>query len=145
MEAVNIQHRQDSHGVTQLGKSETLQVSGKLGKVYYKGNPTIDKAGADESLKVISLDSNKVVKNKKEGIQYINIKIKNNSLAWHSFVIRGPKERTFSYGFSMFPFTTKKERVPVGTKFFTESSAGKEKLLVEVTAADEDKTIQLFK
>ncbi|MFP2997975.1 DUF2807 domain-containing protein [Spongiivirga sp. MCCC 1A20706] len=82
---------------------------------------------------------------KNDAIKYINIKIKNNSLSRNHFVVVGPKPdgNTFSYGFPMMPGATKKERWTTGTKVYKKNKIGR-KLLVTLTAANEDTVVKLF-
>lgn len=94
-------------------------------------------------------DTNEVSEEEKVAFakaEYINIKIKNNSFGRNHFVVKGPKRdgSYFGYGFPMMPGATKKERWTVGTKVYKVNSVGMRKLLITVTADDEDKTIKLF-
>ncbi|RMB58509.1 hypothetical protein EAX61_09385 [Dokdonia sinensis] len=79
--------------------------------------------------------------------RYINIKIKNNSFNRNHFSVKGPKQDRsyFVYGFPMMPGASKKERWTVGTKIYKVNSIGLKKHLLTITAADEGKTIKLFK
>lgn len=79
-------------------------------------------------------------------LRYIDFKIKNNSLKRNAFVVVGPKQdgRTFSYGFSLNPYASKKERWSVGTRIYKESRLGKRELLVTISESDENNTVKLF-
>lgn len=79
-------------------------------------------------------------------VAYIRFKIKNNSTNRHQFYVVGPKPEggKFSYGFPMMPGATRKENWTTGTKVFKVNSVGLKKLLVEITAQDEGKTVALF-
>ncbi|MEL6812099.1 MAG: DUF2807 domain-containing protein [Bacteroidota bacterium] len=78
--------------------------------------------------------------------EYITIKIENNSWNRNHFEVKGPKKDGgyFGYGFPMMPGAVKKERWTVGTKVYKKNKLGMRKLLVEIKAQDEGKTIKLF-
>lgn len=80
-------------------------------------------------------------------VKYIKFKIKNNSMARHSYYVKGPNGRggKFSYGFSMFPLTTRDENWSVGTKIYKEGRFGKLTELITITESDEGKVVDLFK
>ncbi len=80
-------------------------------------------------------------------IQWINLKIKNNSWNRNHFVVVGPKKdgSKFSYGFPMMPGRVKKERWSVGSKIYKISKLGIRKLLTTITKEDEGTTVKLFK
>lgn len=92
---------------------------------------------------------NKSEKGKKnsEPVKYIKFKIKNNSLARHSYYVKGPNGRggKFSYGFSMFPQTTRNENWSVGTKVYKEGRFGTLTELITITESDEGQVVDLFK
>lgn len=87
----------------------------------------------------------KVLK-KANKLQYVALKIKNNSLVRKHFVIRGPNESgsEFSYGFPMMPLATRDKKVPVGTKIFLQKNGMGNKKLITITADDEGKVVNLF-
>lgn len=98
--------------------------------------------------KTVLGDTEKLDKKSNSGndIQWINIRIKNNSLTTSKFVVVGPKQdgSQFSYGFSIFPSLTKNERWTVGSKIYRETTNGLKELLVTISESDKDKTIKLF-
>ncbi len=80
-------------------------------------------------------------------LRWLDFKIKNNSLNRNHFVVVGPKKdgSKFSYGFSLLPGGTKKERWSVGTKVYREKRSGaRGELLVTIKASDEDGVVELF-
>ncbi len=79
-------------------------------------------------------------------LKWIDFQIKNNSWNRNHFVVVGPKKdgSKFSYGFSMLPNFTKKEKWSVGTKIFKVTKFGGRKLLVTISKEDEDSTVALF-
>ncbi|MEN0005895.1 MAG: DUF2807 domain-containing protein [Bacteroidota bacterium] len=116
---------------------------GKKGKVIYTSTP--------KEL-AVQLDAPKQLMTRAQydalptppPVQYVNLKLHNNRLAYTSIRIEGPENRPFGYGTSIFPFFKRKERFPVGTKIFQQLNDGSEKLLVEITPTDDDKTVKLF-
>lgn len=79
-------------------------------------------------------------------IVWIPLKIKNNSWKWNSFEVVGPKRdgRKFSYGFTLLPGATKKEKWSTGTKVYKVDKHGDQELLVTITLEDKDGTVKLF-
>lgn len=79
-------------------------------------------------------------------VTFISLVVKNNSIRRNNFYVTGPNGRggTFSYGFSIFPFLTKKKRWSVGTTVYKESSHGKLEKLLTITADNADQTVKLF-
>lgn len=124
------------HGKIQINASETLTINGNTKNIFHSGKPIIIKNGLEQTESITDISE-------KKKVEYVTVKIKNNSLLNMGFVIRGPKEREFSYGFSLFPFSTKKEKVPVGTRFFEKTIHG-EKLLYTISQEDNGNTINLF-
>lgn len=88
----------------------------------------------------------KTKKSMNKNLTWISFKIKNNSWNRNNFVVVGPKKdgSSFSYGFPMMPGFTRKEKWSVGTKVYKVNRIGLRKLLVEIKADDEDKTVKLF-
>lgn len=82
-----------------------------------------------------------------ENLKWINLKIKNNSWNRNKFVVIGPKKDGghFSYGFAMFPGTTKTERWSIGTKVYKDRGAGVKEYLVTVQESNRNNTLKLFK
>jgi len=80
-------------------------------------------------------------------LKWIEFKIKNNSAFRTHFVVEGPKKdgSKFSYGFSLFPSRSKKEKWSVGTKVYRETRSGGRELLVTISSDDEGKLVHLFK
>lgn len=144
MTAKKINLHQNSHGKSVLGTSQSINISGELGKVSYYGNPIVNKEAASQSLSIKSIENYNIILPKKVDLKYVTVTIKNNSFGWSGFVIRGPKMHDFSYGFSILPYNSKRERIPVGTKFYKKTLGGTEKELISISANDDCKTINLF-
>ena len=114
------------------------------GQLIYLNQPkSIDKKTSKDG-RIISFEDKDTVKNTEA--KYISFKIKNNSINRNHFKVVGPKPdgSKFGYGFPMMPFSLRKEKWTVGTKVYKVNSLGFEKLLVTITAADENKTVKLF-
>ena len=79
-------------------------------------------------------------------LDYITVKVKNNSMKRRHFVIKGPNEsgRGFSYGFPMMPLAVRERKVPVGTKILLQKGDILNKKLLTITAENEGQTLNLF-
>ncbi len=80
-------------------------------------------------------------------LRYIKFEIKNNSWRRLHFYVKGPKKDglCFSYGFSMFPKTTRDENWSIGTRVYKETRMGGRELLVTITEENEGQVVSLFK
>lgn len=83
---------------------------------------------------------------KLKDVEFIDLRIKNNSWNRNNFTVVGPKKdgSSFSYGFPMMPRALKKERWTTGTKIYEVNKLGGRKLLVTIKAEDENATVDLF-
>ena len=86
------------------------------------------------------------VKEINEEVKYINFKIKNNSINRNNFYVVGPKPdgSKFSYGFPMMPLSKRQETWTTGTKIYKVNRIGLRKLLVTITAENENQIVKLF-
>lgn len=103
----------------------------------------------DRSSKFILLsdrtnDEPAIEKTKVQKPKYVSFSLINNSYTRKNFVVRGPLEAPFSYGFALMPYFAKKERWPVGTKIYRESLSGETTLLRVVKLKDADSKIKLY-
>jgi hypothetical protein len=119
-----------------IGSPETIQLKGKAVKI---------KDGFI-SVRDNSNMFNDQVEFSETELNFINVRIKNNSSRRRNFKIKGPNNsgRDFSYGFPMMPFSTWDKYVLVGTKIYLEQSGVNMKQLVTVSAKDEGQVIDLF-
>ena len=131
-------------------KIGTVQIKDKCESVVILDK--FDKLLKSESSKadIISKNSDNWKKQKeaaksKEKVTYIKFKIKNNTARRNAYYVKGPNGRggKFSYGFSLFPYASKAENWSIGTKVYEESRLGTLKKLVEITAEDEGKVVEL--
>lgn len=138
--------QKNGYGDLRVKVDDTLIIKGGAGKVVYNGSPIIVNAsGAEGSDGVITISAEKERQLSKKALVYVRLKIKNNSKTKQDFVIKGPREDSFSYGFQIPARSYREERVPQGTKIWLECNSGiSGPLLLEVSAADEGKTIDLF-
>ena len=109
-----------------------------------------DKLLKSESSKVNIVDDTPAYRKKesqksKEKVTYIKFKIKNNTARRNAYYVKGPNGRggKFSYGFSLLPLATRAENWSIGTKIYEEGRLGNRKQLVEITAEDEGKVVEL--
>lgn len=81
-----------------------------------------------------------------EDIQFINLKLKNNSWNRHQYVVVGPKPdgSSFSYGFPMNPGQVRKKYWTNGTKVYQTNWWGIRKLVLTIEAEDADKTVKIY-
>lgn len=111
-------------------------------KLKYEGEPKDVKIRGNAIQKEIAKPTKQNANTEK--LKYVSVEIKNNSAMRRHFKIKGPNGRggNFSYGFPLNPFESKKEKIPVGTKFYSNKSG---KILVKINLDDEGKIVQLFK
>lgn len=83
-------------------------------------------------------------KTKVQKPKYVNFSLINNSYSRKNFVVRGPLEAPFSYGFALMPYFAKKERWPVGTKIYRESLSGETTLLRVIELEDAETKVKLY-
>ena len=132
---------QKGGGTMLLNVVQSLEGENEGGIVRYYGNPLIRLTG-----KVSSVNSKDEFIVQEEPAQYLKFKVKNASNSKRDYLIYGPNERPFSYGFPIRANSTRNEDAPVGTKIYAQTIFGtKGKLLLEVTEDIEGKTIILSK
>ncbi|NRB60371.1 MAG: DUF2807 domain-containing protein [Winogradskyella sp.] len=114
------------------------------GKLIYINKPSKYNVKTKKGGKVFSLSESENIKNPEA--KFIKFKIRNNSKNRNQFYVVGPKPdgSKFSYGFPMMPNATRKENWSIGTKVYKVNTLGFKKLLIEITADDEDKIVSLF-
>ena len=113
------------------------------GKLYTEKDDTYDFEEKSREHTVANVSSKDLVN---PNAQYIDIKLRNNSLNKISAFVRGPKPEGgyFSYGFNMFPGQTRKERWTVGTKVFKVSKLGMKKKLLKLSKEDKNSIVKMF-
>lgn len=110
------------------------------GKVIYVGEPSIINSENVDG-KIISIEENSIPK---APVDYINVKLKNNSLRRVHLVFAGPENARFSYGFPIGRFHSRTKRFPVGTKIYLDNGEEEKRLLLEVKLEDSGNTLKLF-
>lgn len=109
----------------------TSKVSSR-GTLFYNG----------EVMRIEEQRSDQILNN--APLEYVKVKIRNNSLYFPPLRIEGPKSHPFSYGFRIFPGTSKTEKVPVGTKIYRARDSAAEELLLTIEKSDANKSLKLF-
>jgi len=137
----------DEKLMVHLRHDASLQYTGNPDDIKLKGSAK--KVG--EGKIAVSVGGDSILVKKEEAkesnrLQYVELKVKNNSVTRKHFIIKGPSSngKSFSYGFPMMPFATRVKKVPVGTKIFLQKSGILNKRLITITASDEGKVIDLF-
>ena len=130
-----------------LSHDAVLEYVNEPREIRYKGD-AIEVASGAIGVKTNSEGQDLHIKDQEEAttLQYVALKVKNNSLGRKHFVIKGPTDsgRNFSYGFPMMPLATREKKLPVGTKIYLQKNSIAKKQLVIITANDEGKVVNLF-
>ena len=132
-------------GVCKVNVTDRLEAEvSNGGSIYYLEKPLKLIAHNKEDGKIGSLTEKDKIVN--EEAKYITIKLKNNSWNRHHLQVIGPKQdgTNFGYGFAMMPWSTKEETWTVGTKIYKVNELGLKKLLVTLTAENENNLVKLF-
>lgn len=140
LEAENVFVLKKGWGNVSVWANTSLEVKGNYGLVNYKGEPQLIGELGQETP-----NAQRIEMSKNEQIQYVKVTFKNNSSTRQNFIINGPQKGNFSYGFPMNAYATRIEDCPVGSKIYSETLGIKGKLLIEVKAEDNGKTLELFK
>lgn len=128
----------DGRGKANLQVIEFLKVDRKAGTLTYTGDPQLEITG--ENKRIGKPES--IVES--QPLRYLEFKVKNNSSRKQDYIIVGPDDNPFSYGFPVRAWGSRTERGPVGTKIYYENALGmRGKLLLEVTEDTEGKTVVL--
>lgn len=144
LEADKVQVNLWSWGAIQLGNPSTISgIAKNAGRVTYQSEPLVNTVKTKSDARVLSVNEFQNLDSR--DTKWMDLKIKNNSTRRIQCYVRGPKPdgSYFSYGFPLNPNQVRDKRWTVGSKVFRGSGLGKRKL-VEITAADEGKTVQLF-
>lgn len=125
-------------GRVEVFVTESLKVHREQGVVGYLGEPKLEVSGDPSGIGPL-----RSLQEKRE-LSYLEFKVKNASRKKRDYIIVGPQDAPFSYGFPMKAGTTRKEHAPVGTRIYEESILGtRGRLLLEVSESTEGKTIVL--
>jgi hypothetical protein len=143
VEASNLVAQNADVNLTGRGKAdlqviETLKVNRKAGTLTFKGDPLLEVTGENKRIG----KPGSIVEIKP--LRYLEFKVKNKSSKKQDYIIVGPDDNPFSYGFPVRAWGSRTERGPVGTKIYAETTLGmRGKLLLEVTENTEGKTVVL--
>ena len=138
---VNLWH----YGTVNVNVTNTLwaEVSNN-GKLIYANTPKNLKIKKRKGGQVLSQTNARSIKTPKT--EYIDFKIKNNSVNRNDFYVVGPKPdgSKFSYGFPMMPNSKRHENWTVGTKVYKVNALGFKKLLITIVKENENQIVNLF-
>lgn len=154
LQAANVEAHIYGSNSAQVNVTNNLSVDLKYdAALSYIGSPsittspnTIKNGPKSFGVKSSKTLSEPTIKSPKIKLTYVTLTIKNNTALRKHFIIAGPnpKGKTFSYGFPMNPFAKREERVPVGTKFYSQALGMRGKTLLVVTKDNNGETVNLF-
>ena len=78
------------------------------------------------------------------GLLYIEVALRNNSVAFIETCVKGPAKHPFSYGMTFAPGKIRRETWPIGTRLYQTNDGARTKLLVELQVDDAGQTLSLF-
>ncbi len=133
-----------SHGKVRLGEiTELVANVSDNGLLIYDGSPKMSNRNE------IAGDSNVVrasdhVEEPQPDVRYVQFTLVNNSRRKMSLRVEGPRNRSFGYGFNLFPKLSRAENWPIGSKVYQARRIGDDKLLLEVTSEMSGERVKLF-
>jgi len=146
LEAKQVSVRIDENGRVMANASEKISLGGKgFGRLVYVGDPEIEKSNsASEELVVVRLEEDLILQQDVKTIDFIEVRLKNNSKKRRQLAFRGPVGKPFGYGAPINAKATKKETFPVGTRVYEQGTLGKDKLLLIIKEGDAGQVLDLF-
>jgi len=114
-----------------------------FGQLIYLGMPKLQEKSANTDFSVVSQADYK--HQASMPIEFVDVKLKNNTARRKNIRFRGPSEKPFGYGTPIGAKAVKHEKFPVGTRIYQTNSTGKDKLLLTITKENAGQTLQLFK
>lgn len=132
-----------SHGTVKLGTVDELiaDISSR-GTVVYSGEPTIkNKSSSDDAA---LLHSDEYVDPQQNEVEYVAVTLVNNSRKRVHLRVEGPKERNFSYGFSMISDSKRREDWPIGTRLYAENTLLADELLLTIAEEMQGELVEIF-
>lgn len=132
-----------SHGTIKLGVVEELVADLKnRGTIVYSGTPAIKKKGSHKDATLVHVDD--YVDPEKVDVEYVALTLVNNSRKRVNLRVEGPRDRNFSYGFSMVSDSKRREDWPIGTRLYTESTLLAGELLLTITEEMQGQNVEIF-
>ncbi|OEK02302.1 hypothetical protein BFP97_12585 [Roseivirga sp. 4D4] len=114
-----------------------------FGQLVYLGSPELKGKSSDQDFNITTYDNYQ--KQALVEVEYVEVKIKNNTGRKRNIRLLGPIESPFGYGAPIRAKAVKNETLPVGTRIYQENPIGKDKLLLTITKDNAGETLKLFK
>ncbi len=146
LEARQVSARIDENGRIIVNATQKVELGGKgFGRLVTVGDPVVENnASRGSELEIMTLSEDRILLENAKKLQYVEVKLKNNSSKRRQLRFRGPVEKPFGYGAPINAKGTKKETFPVGTRVYEESTLGKDKLLLIIKEGDEGQVLKLY-
>ncbi|MFY0593450.1 GIN domain-containing protein [Roseivirga sp.] len=133
----------NGNGRITLNANEIDYKGESFGQLIYLGSPKLNAKSTNADFNVTSYEQ--FQKQASVAVEFVDVKLKNNTLRRRNIKFQGPIEKPFGYGAPIGPKAVKNETLPVGTRIYQENALGKDKLLVTITKANAGKVVKLFK
>lgn len=114
-----------------------------FGQLVYLGSPELKGKSSTEDFNLTTFEDYQ--KQALVKVEYVEVKIKNNTSRKRNIRFLGPIESPFGYGAPIRAKAVKQETLPVGTRIYQENLMGKDKLLLTITKDNAGQTLELFK
>jgi len=114
-----------------------------FGQLVYLGTPELKGKSSGQDFNLTAYDDYQ--KQALVKVEYVDVKIKNNTSRKRNIRFLGPIESPFGYGAPIRAKAVKNETLPVGTRIYQENLIGKDKLLLTITKDNAGQTLKLFK
>ncbi|OEK06587.1 GIN domain-containing protein [Roseivirga misakiensis] len=114
-----------------------------FGQLIYLGSPELNAKSTNADFTVTEYEQ--FLNQEKTPVEFVEVKLKNNTLRRRHIKFQGPVEKPFGYGAPIGPKAVKKETLPVGTRIYQETTLGKDKLLITISKENEGQVLKLFK
>ena len=146
LEAQAASVRIDENGQILVNASEAIQYGGSgFGRVVYLGDAQLERAkSASSELTAIGFEEEMELRAQEKAVQYVEVKLKNNSGKKKQLRFRGPVAKPFGYGAPIARRAVKTETFPVGTRIYEDVTIGKDKLLLIITEENAGQVLNLF-
>lgn len=144
LKAASINVKNTGWGDTKVNTNGPLQVEAPgSGTVIYAGQPSSITSNLSPEAEIYPITEAAAKATAYAEVEWLDIRIVNNSKKRIQTVVKGPRGNRFGYGMPIKAGQVKKEKWPIGTKLFQTSPLGR-KLIYEVKAGDDQKKQLLF-
>ncbi len=124
--------------------AESIEYNGnRFGQLVYLGSPDLQAKSSNGDLILTPFADYQ--NQELTEVEYVAVKIKNNTTRRRHIRFRGPVEKPFGYGAPIRAKAIKQESLPVGTRIYQENPLGEDKLLLTITKENAGQTLKLFK